>query len=128
MSATAGAGSAQAGASPGDAAPARPSLVSHVKATHGPGLDASLERLVEPFGGWAAIVSPGERVAVKVNLLRAAPPEKAVTTHPETLGCVLRALKAAGAEPFVADSPGGPNGPAKVARAYKLSGIADVCA
>jgi uncharacterized protein (DUF362 family)/Pyruvate/2-oxoacid:ferredoxin oxidoreductase delta subunit len=105
-----------------------PSLVSHVRAGHGPGLDASVERLVEPFGGWAAIVEPGERIAVKINLLRAAPPEKAVTTHPETLGCVLRALKAAGAEPFVADSPGGHNGPAKVARAYKLSGIADLCA
>ena len=105
-----------------------PSLVSHVRAEHGPGLDAALERLVEPFGGWTAIARPGERIAVKVNLLRAAPPEKAVTTHPETLGRVLRALKAAGAEPFVADSPGGPNGPAKVARAYKLSGIADVCA
>lgn len=105
-----------------------PSLVSHVKATHGPGLDTALERLVQPFGGWAALVSPGERIAVKVNLLRAAPPEKAVTTHPETLGCVLRAVKAAGAEPFVADSPGGPNGPAKVARAYKMSGIAEVCA
>ena len=111
-----------------DPPPTGPSLVSHVKAAHGPGLDASLARLVEPFGGWAAIVAPGERVAVKVNLLRAAPPEKAVTTHPETLACVLRAVKAAGAEPFVADSPGGPNGPAKVARAYKMSGIADVCA
>ncbi len=131
MSARTGAGpSAQAGAAP-DAESGTtdgPSLVSHVKATHGPGLDASLERLVEPFGGWSAIVRPGERIAVKINLLRAAPPEKAVTTHPETLGCVLRALKRAGAEPFVADSPGGHNGPAKVARAYKLSGIADVCA
>jgi uncharacterized protein (DUF362 family)/ferredoxin len=107
---------------------AGPSLVSHVQATHGPALEDSLDRLVAPFGGWAAIISAGERVAVKVNLLRAAPPEKAVTTHPETLGCVLRALKAAGAQPFVADSPGGPNGPAKVARAYKMSGIADVCA
>jgi len=105
-----------------------PAVVSHVRARHGPGLDEAVERLVEPFGGWTSIVAPGERVAVKVNLLRAAPPEKAVTTHPETLGCVLRALKAAGAEPFVADSPGGRNGPAKVARAYKLSGIADVCA
>lgn len=108
--------------------PAGPSLVSHVLARHGQGFDASLERLVEPFGGWSAVVAVGERVAVKVNLLRAAPPEKAVTTHPETLACVLRALKAAGADPFVADSPGGPNGPAKVARAYKISGIADVCA
>lgn len=107
--------------------PPQPSLVSHVKARHGPGLEAAFERLVEPFGGWPAIVRPGERIAVKINLLRAAAPERAVTTHPETLRAVLRALKAAGAEPFVADSPGGRNGPAKVARAYKLSGIADVC-
>jgi len=105
-----------------------PSLVSHVRAGHGPGLTAALERLVAPFGGWPALVSPGERVAVKVNLLRAAPPDAAVTTHPETLREVLRALKAAGTRPFVADSPGGRNGPAKVARAYKVSGIADVCA
>ena len=74
-----------------------PALVSHVNAVHGPGLAASLERLVEPFGGWAAIVAPGQRVAVKVNLLRGAPPEAAVCTHPETLRCVLRALKAQGA-------------------------------
>ena len=104
-----------------------PSLVSHVRAAHGPYLPAAVERLVEPFGGWAAIVAPGEKVAVKVNLLRGAPPERAVSTHPETLRCVLRALRAAGAEPFVADSPGGLNGPAKVARAYHVSGIAAVC-
>ena len=105
-----------------------PSLVSHVRAVHGAGLAASLERLVEPFGGWPAIVAPGESVAVKVNLLRGAAPEKAVSTHPETLRCVLRALKRAGALPFVADSPGGLNGPAKVARAFKISGMTDVCA
>lgn len=107
---------------------AAPSLVSHVRAAHGQGLRASLDNLIEPFGGWERIVRPGERVAVKINLLRAAAPEKAVTTHPETLACVLHALKEAGADPFVADSPGGLNGPAKVARAYKLSGLAEVCA
>ncbi len=104
-----------------------PSLVSHVKAAHGPDLAGAVERLIEPFGGWSEIVTPGDRVAVKVNLLRGAPPERAVSTHPETLRCVLRALRAAGAEPFVADSPGGLNGPAKVARAYHVSGIAAVC-
>ncbi len=109
-------------------APGAPSLVSHVRAEHGPGLAASLERLVEPFGGWSALATPGERIAVKVNLLRGAPPEKAVSTHPETLHDVLHALQQVGAEPFVADSPGGFNGPAKVARAFKISGIADVCA
>ena len=110
-----------------DPGPGSASLVSHVLAAHGLDLPASLERLVAPFGGWAGIVSPGETVAVKVNLLRGAPPEAAVTTHPETLRAVLRALKAAGAEPFVADSPGGLNGPAKVARAYRMSGISPMC-
>ena len=104
-----------------------PPTVSHVKASHGSGLEAALARLVEPFGGWSGIVSGGERVAVKINLLRGAPPEKAVSTHPETLKAVLRALKAAGAQPFVADSPAGRNGAAKVARAYKVSGLTDVC-
>ena len=75
-----------------------PSLVSHVRAVHGPGLQDSVDRLVEPFGGWAALAAPGERIAVKINLLRGAPPEKAVSTHPETLRCVLRALKEAGDE------------------------------
>ncbi len=105
-----------------------PALVAHVRAAHGAGLPESLDRLVTPFGGWAEIVAPGERVAVKINLLRGAPPERAVCTHPETLRHALRALKAVGAEPFVADSPGGLNGPAKVARAYRISGISQMCA
>lgn len=104
-------------------------LVSHVHVDggHGPGLAAALDRLVEPFGGWAALATAGERIAVKVNLLRGGAPAAAVCTHPATLRCVVRALKAQGAEPFVADSPAGVNGPAKVARAYKISGISDVC-
>ena len=104
-----------------------PALVSHVRASHGPGLAADIDRLIAPFGGWEMLASPGERIAVKVNLLRAAAPQSAVCTHPETLRCVLRGLKARGAHPFVADSPGGRNGPAKVARAFKLSGMTDVC-
>ncbi len=104
-----------------------PSLVSHVKAQYGPGLPAALERACAPFGGFAALVSPGERIGVKVNLLRGAAPEKVVTTHPETLRAVLRALKAAGATPFVGDSPGGPGTERRVSRAYEVTGMAAVC-
>ncbi|MGO8684568.1 MAG: DUF362 domain-containing protein [Thermoleophilia bacterium] len=106
----------------------RLSLVAHIaQPDHGTGLAAAVERAVAPFGGWAALVKPGERIAVKINLLRGAPPERAVSTNPETLRCVLRALKAAGAEPFVGDSPGGPGTRGFVMRAYKASGIAAVC-
>ena len=76
MSGSSGAGS---GTSAGAVRRQGPSLVSHVLARHGDGLDAALERLVEPFGGWSAVVAPGERVAVKVNLLRAAPPAQVST-------------------------------------------------
>ncbi len=112
---------------PAEAGPRRPALVSHVKAQYDAGLPAALERACAPFGGWSALVSPGERIGVKVNLLRAAPPEKVVTTHPETLRAVLRALKAAGATPFVGDSPGGPGTERRVSRAYEVSGMAAVC-
>ena len=61
--------------SPARSAGREPSLVSHVRATHGPGLTESIDRLVQPFGGWAALAAPGERLAVKFNLLRGAPPE-----------------------------------------------------
>ena len=104
-----------------------PSLVGHVRARHGPELAAAVDRVVAPFGGWAAVARRGERIVVKVNLLRGAPPEKAVSTHPETLRCVLRALKAAGAQPIVADSPGGPNLAATLARFWRVSGIAAMC-
>ena len=111
----------------GQAPRSGPSLVSHVKAQYGPGLPAALERACAPFGGWGALVSPGERIGVKVNLLRGAPPEKVVTTHPETLRAVLRALKSAGATPFVGDSPGGPGTERRVSRAYEMSGMTEVC-
>ena len=50
-----------------------------------------------------------------------------MTTHPETLRAVLRALKAAGATPFVGDSPGGPGTERQVSRGYEVSGMAAVC-
>jgi uncharacterized protein (DUF362 family)/ferredoxin len=98
-----------------------------VTARHGAGLPAAVERLVAPFGGWQALTTAGERIAVKINVLRGAAPERAVSTHPETLRVVLRALKECGAQPFVADSPGGPGATALVLRAYRTSGITAVC-
>ncbi len=79
-----------------------------MRAAHGPELAARVERAVAPFGGWGAIVKPGERIAVKVNLLRAAAPEQAVTTHPETLRCVLQRAQAGRGAPVRGRQPGRP--------------------
>jgi uncharacterized protein (DUF362 family)/Pyruvate/2-oxoacid:ferredoxin oxidoreductase delta subunit len=56
-------------------------------------------------------------------MLEALPPEKAVTTHPEFVRAVIRAVKKAGATPFVGDSPG----TAGTLKAAEKCGIMAVC-
>ncbi|MBI5551434.1 MAG: DUF362 domain-containing protein [Desulfobacterales bacterium] len=51
-------------------------------------------------------IQPGLRVLVKPNLLMAAPPEKAIVTHPVICRAVVEHLLARGARVQVSDSPG----------------------
>jgi uncharacterized protein (DUF362 family)/Pyruvate/2-oxoacid:ferredoxin oxidoreductase delta subunit len=67
---------------------------------------AALVRLLEPLGGMAAYVRPGERVLLKPNMLSAKPPEAAVTTHPALLKAVVQLVQEAGGTALVGDSPG----------------------
>ncbi|MFP4056151.1 MAG: DUF362 domain-containing protein [Candidatus Brocadiia bacterium] len=64
-------------------------------------------RALDLLGGIGQLVWPGQRVLVKPNLLAAAPPERAVTTHPEVVRALVALLREAGAEVWVGDSPGG---------------------
>ena len=68
--------------------------VSIIKATYS---DIALETLLAPFGGMGQFVKQNEKVLLKVNLLSAKEPEKAVTTHPELVRAVAKASKKAGA-------------------------------
>ena len=56
-------------------------------------VDAVLSALLAPLGGLGAFVRPGQRVLLKPNLLMDATPEQAVTTHPEIVRAVLRAVR-----------------------------------
>jgi uncharacterized protein (DUF362 family)/Pyruvate/2-oxoacid:ferredoxin oxidoreductase delta subunit len=67
---------------------------------------SGLTRLLEPLGGMARFVKPGERVLIKPNMLSAKPPEAAVTTHPEVLRGVIELVQGAGGVALVGDSPG----------------------
>jgi len=67
---------------------------------------AALRELLNPFGGMQALVQPGQKVLLKVNLLAPARPEQAVTTHPELLRSVIRLVKEAGGIPMIGDGPG----------------------
>ena len=74
----------------------------------------ALESVLAPLGGldW---VQPGMRIAVKVNLVSAMPPEGAATVHPTLLCELVRMLTARGASVFLRDSPGALYTPANLA-------------
>ncbi len=68
-------------------------------------LQAQLETLLEPLGGIAVFVKPGERVLLKPNLLTGARPGKECVTRPEIVYCVAQLVRQAGGIPFMGDSP-----------------------
>jgi uncharacterized protein (DUF362 family)/NAD-dependent dihydropyrimidine dehydrogenase PreA subunit len=68
--------------------------------------EGQMVNLLEMMGGIETFISPGERVVLKTNLLAAAKPEKAVTTHPSIVSSIARMAKDISTEPIIADSPG----------------------
>jgi uncharacterized protein (DUF362 family)/Pyruvate/2-oxoacid:ferredoxin oxidoreductase delta subunit len=79
---------------------------------------------MEGLGGMGAFVKPGQSVLIKPNLLTDRRPEEAVTTHPEVVRGVIRLVKAAGGEPWVADSP---TNVADLPRVWERTGIQAMC-
>lgn len=68
-------------------------------------LRPALTRLLEPLGGMAAFVQPGDRVLIKPNLLAAAAPSERVTTDPAVIEAVTLLVREAGGLATIADSP-----------------------
>ena len=69
-------------------------------------VSAALQTAVDAAGGldW---VTPGMRVALKLNLVSAMKPEQAATVHPAVVCALVRMLTARGAHVILGDSPGG---------------------
>ena len=90
-----------------------------------PAVRERLLRVLEPLGGldW---VSPGMRVAVKVNLVAARHPDAAATTHPALVRALCELLIERGAEVVVGDSPGGLYTPAVLKSVYAAAGMLDI--
>jgi uncharacterized protein (DUF362 family)/Pyruvate/2-oxoacid:ferredoxin oxidoreductase delta subunit len=86
-----------------------------------------IPQLLEMMGGLARYAGPGDRVALKPNLLQAADPDRAITTHPQVVAAVGQAVSSSGAEPFLLESPTGafPHTPAALERVYKATGMID---
>ena len=77
-------------------------------------------------GGLADLVKPGDTVAIKVNMLMAKLPVRAVTTHPSVVKAICNLVKACGAQAIIIDSPGGPYTPILLRNAYEKCGFAKV--
>ena len=91
--------------------------------------EACIRALVEQMGGMGRFVRPGERIVLKANLLRAAPPESAICTHPAVVEAVAKLVKEAGGTPVICDSPGGALHKEGVLRSlYEKTGMAAAAA
>ncbi len=97
--------------------------VSILKATYS---DPGIGALLRPLGGMDRFVKKGDRVLLKVNLLSAREPGRAVTTHPEFLRAVVRAVKTAGGIPYIGDSPSGTFSGRNLRNVYKQSGLEEL--
>lgn len=87
-------------------------------------LEGALQRLLAPLGGMADFVRPGQSVLIKPNLLTDRAPEEAVTTHPEVVRAIIRAVRACGGNPSVADSPASA---AKLEQVWEKTGFRALC-
>lgn len=67
----------------------------------------AMEKLMAQLGGMKAFTGPGKKIFIKPNLLLAAKPESACTTHPAVIEAVIRQVQKTGAEVFFGDLPGG---------------------
>lgn len=70
-------------------------------------VEEKMGKLIQMMGGMKQFAAPDESIALKANLLVAADPEKAITTHPTLVAAIGRLTKAQGANAFILDSPTG---------------------
>lgn len=68
-------------------------------------------------------VRPGMRVGIKANLVHAAAPDAAATTHPMLLKCLTDMIRERGGCAVIGDSPGGLYSEAALSRVYRLCGL-----
>jgi len=72
-------------------------------------VNAAVNRILDEFGGAAALLGSGKKVVVKPNLIMPRKPEDAATTHPAVVEAVCAAFVKAGADVSIIDSTGGPH-------------------
>ena len=85
-------------------------------------------QVLDGFGGTGGIFRDltHKKVFIKVNLLSAVPPERAVTTHPAVVEALAQILIDAGAEVTIGDSGTTSAGEQALRRLYRVTGMEEV--
>ena len=87
-----------------------------------------VSELLDMMGGMSQFVASDEKIALKANLLLAAKPEAAVTTHPRIVSAVASMAKKQGANLFIIDSPGSGYryDPKTLTKTYRTTGMEQI--
>lgn len=92
-------------------------------------VEDTLRDVLAQMGGMGRFVKPGETILLKANLLRPAPPESAICTHPAVVAAVAKLVAQAGGRSLIADSPGGALQKESTLRhLYEKTGMAEAAA
>ncbi|MCD6574216.1 DUF362 domain-containing protein [Candidatus Aerophobetes bacterium] len=89
-------------------------------------VDRAVKESVKLIGGLEGIIHKGDRVLLKVNMLNADPPEKAVTTHPAVVRAVVKLVKEVGGVPFLGEASGIAYRYEEAKKAWEITGFKEV--
>lgn len=89
-------------------------------------VDRAVGEAITLLGGIERFVQAGQRVVLKVNLLRSSAPERAIVTHPAIVRAVAQQVISAGGIPIIADSPAGPFNQGSLRKVYQQAGLTNV--
>jgi len=86
----------------------------------------NLDSLLAPLGHLDKFVKKDERILLKVNLLNASIPSKAVVTNPLLVKKTAEAVLKVGGEPYISDSPSGQFTKRRLKKVYEKAGLIEI--
>ncbi len=96
--------------------------VSIVRCPDYSNVKSAIKEALALIGGLENIITPGNRVLLKPNVLSIRAPEDAVTTHPAVVSAMCELVKEAGGIPVIGDGSGVVK-PGATSEAFRVSGI-----
>jgi uncharacterized protein (DUF362 family) len=85
-----------------------------------------LDSLLTPLGHLNNYIKKEEKILLKVNLLNASVPSKAVNTHPFLVKKTAEAVLKNGGVPIIGDSPSGQFTKRRLTKVYEKGGLTDI--